>query len=211
VVPSKSEESEKSGKPEKTPRSAKSAPRRSPQDAVHTEAATRPADSLSAVASWFDERTAGWFQGPVSVAADRDEVVVTGTIGVPPGADRLATDDRVPVLLAAIEVFREATRGDRVAIATVAEAQLQRSVSWAVRCGEVEQVFTNVSTPIMTRLRFAERQVLDTLVDASIARSRSEALAWCVRLVAQHEADWVSELRAALAEVQDVRLRGPKA
>ena len=35
----------------------------------------------------------------------------------------------------------------------------------------------------MTRLRMPERRVLDTLVDAGVARSRSHALAWCVRLV----------------------------
>ena len=35
----------------------------------------------------------------------------------------------------------------------------------------------------MTRLRQPERLVLDTLVAAGVARSRSEALAWSVRLV----------------------------
>ena len=50
----------------------------------------------------------------------------------------------------------------------------------------------------MTRLRLADRRVLDTLIDAGVARSRSEALAWCVRLVAQHEADWIQELRDAM-------------
>jgi hypothetical protein len=192
------------------PKSPKSTPRRAPKDAVTTEEA-RPVGSLTAVGKWFDERTAGWFVEPIMVAADRDEVVVTGRIAIPAGVERLSGEDRVPLLLAAIDLFREATRGERVSIASVAEAKLQRHVSWAVRCGDVEQIFTNVSTPIMTRLRFAERQVLDTLVDASIARSRSEALAWCVRLVAQHEADWISELQAALAEVETVRAKGPQA
>ena len=43
----------------------------------------------------------------------------------------------------------------------------------------------------MTRLRQPQRLVLDTLVDAGVARSRSDALAWCVRLVGQHEEDWL--------------------
>jgi len=51
--------------------------------------------------------------------------------------------------------------------------------------------------------------VLDTLIDAGVARSRSEALAWCVRLVGQHQADWIAELRDALTTVERVRAGGP--
>jgi len=47
-------------------------------------------------------------------------------------------------------------------------------------------------------------------VDASVARSRSEALAWCVRLVGQHEAEWLTELQAALSHVEKVRTTGPR-
>ena len=39
--------------------------------------------------------------------------------------------------------------------------------------------------------------------------SRSEALAWCVRLVADHEADWIAELREATDAISAVRERGP--
>jgi hypothetical protein len=63
----------------------------------------------------------------------------------------------------------------------------------------------------MTRLRQPERLVLDTLVDAGVARSRAEALAWCVKLVAQHESDWLGELREAMSHVADVRTKGPAA
>jgi hypothetical protein len=48
------------------------------------------------------------------------------------------------------------------------------------------------------------------LIDAGVARSRSEALAWSVRLVAQHEADWIQELRDAISSVDEVRARGPQ-
>jgi hypothetical protein len=61
----------------------------------------------------------------------------------------------------------------------------------------------------MTRLRQPERQVLDTLVDSGVARSRSEALAWCVKLVGRHADDWLAELRSAMTAVQQVRERGP--
>ena len=47
----------------------------------------------------------------------------------------------------------------------------------------------------MTRLRQPERIVLDTLVDSGVARSRSDALAWAVRLVGQHADEWLGELR----------------
>ncbi len=54
-----------------------------------------------------------------------------------------------------------------------------------------------------------ERAVLDTLLDAGVARSRSEALAWCVRLVGRHEKDWIDQLREAMATVEAVRAEGP--
>ena len=63
----------------------------------------------------------------------------------------------------------------------------------------------------MTRLRQPQRLVLDTLVDAGVARSRADALAWCVRLVGQHEEDWLVELRQAMTAVADVRSHGPAA
>ncbi len=62
----------------------------------------------------------------------------------------------------------------------------------------------------MTRLRLADRRVLDTLIDGGVARSRSDALAWTVRLVAEHEADWIQELRDAMESVTEVRSRGPR-
>ena len=73
------------------------------------------------------------------------------------------------------------------------------------------ELFTHVAAPVMTRLRQPERMVLDTLVDAGVARSRSHALAWCVRLVRQHEGDWLAELREAMHTVDEVRSKGPAA
>jgi hypothetical protein len=52
--------------------------------------------------------------------------------------------------------------------------------------------------------------VLDTLVDAGVARSRSEALAWCVRLVGRHADDWLGGLREAMSEVDRLRAEGPE-
>ena len=65
-----------------------------------------------------------------------------------------------------------------------------------MRVGEHEELWTHVAAPVMTRLRQPQRQVLDTLVESGVASSRADALAWCVRLVGQHEGDWLAELRA---------------
>ncbi len=143
---------------------------------------------------FFVERVpAGWFTGPPRVSVDGDEILCVGTL--PPGASA--------------KEFRESTRGERVAIAEVAEARFRRKVSWGVDKDGGTTLFTSLSVPVMTRLRLPERAVLDTLVDAGVARSRSEALGWCVRLVGRHQAEWLADLREALVGVQRVRAEGP--
>ncbi len=107
--------------------------------------------------------------------------------------------------------FREDSREARMKIAREAEHRYDRKVSWGVRVGEHEELWTHVAAPVMTRLRQPQRQVLDTLVDSGVARSRADALGWCVRLVGQHEGDWLAELREAMTAVDDVRSKGPAA
>src|SRR5581483_12469021 len=118
-------------------------------------------------------------------------------------------DARGAARKARIQGHREDTRQHRMRIADEAEARFGRKVAWGARCGDHEVVFTSLSVPVMTRLRLSERRALDTLVDAGVARSRSEALAWCVRLVRDHEGDWIDQLRAALVQVEQVRAEGP--
>lgn len=148
-----------------------------------------------------------WFDGPPEVSVDREEILVVGTLSQPglPGeeiARRAAEAGR-------IKRFREETREQRMRIADEAEHRFGRKVAWGAACGETRQVFTNLSVPVMTRLRQPERQVLDTLVEAGIARSRSDALVWSVRLVGQHQSDWIADLRRALVAVQEARAAGP--
>jgi hypothetical protein len=161
---------------------------------------------------WFAGRVpAGWFEGPPEVVADRDEVLVTGTLSepeLPEGSDEGAG---AAAREARVAGFREDTRAARMRIADEAQRRFDRKVSWAARCGDVEKAFTTLSVPAMTRLRMPERRVLDTLVDAGVARSRSHALAWCVRLVAENQDEWISGLRDALAHVEEVRKQGPAA
>ncbi len=155
------------------------------------------------VRTFFAQRLpGGWFEGEPDIDVDDDEILVMGRLPAPEGADRVAEAAR-------IAEWREETRGKRMAIAAEAEASWERKVSWGARCGEVTRAFTTLSVPVMTRLRFHDRAVLDTLVEAGVARSRSEALAWCVRLVGSHEADWLKDLREALVGVRRVRAEGP--
>jgi hypothetical protein len=94
-------------------------------------------------------------------------------------------------------------------IADEAENRYGRKVAWGVRAGGETELFTNLSVPVMTRLRQPERQVLDTLVDSGVARSRSDALAWCVRLVGDNTESWLGRLREAMEQVEQVRAEGP--
>jgi hypothetical protein len=158
------------------------------------------------VAGWFAGRLPDdWFTGPVDLIIDRDEITVVGTLPEPAAGE----GDPAAARAGRIARFREETRQQRMAVADAAQERYGRSVAWGAVCGDEREVFTNVSVPVMTRLRQRERLVLDTLVDAGVARSRSEALVWAVRLVGQHADDWLAELRAAMASVEEVRGRGP--
>jgi hypothetical protein len=159
------------------------------------------------VAGWFAGRLPDdWFTGPVELVVDRDEITVIGAVPEPDAGDGDPTAARA----GRIARFREQTRGQRMEIADAAQARYGRSVAWGASCGDVREVFTTQSVPVMTRLRQPERLVLDTLVDAGVARSRSEALVWAVRLVGQHADEWLTELRQAMAHVEEVRARGPE-
>ena len=162
------------------------------------------------VRAWFAGRIpAGWFVGPPEVSFDGEEILVVGTLPDVELAGGTSAEARAAARAARIERFREETRGDRVRIAREAERQFRRKVAWGARCGGEMKVFTTLSVPVMTRLRMSERSILDTLVAGGVARSRSEALAWCVRLVGMHQSDWIKGLRDALVKVDEVRSKGP--
>lgn len=165
--------------------------------------------------NWFGEQIpADWFS-QIRALVDRDEIMVVGTLAegapTPDAAEHEAGTDGAAerAELDAIETFRENTRETRMGIAGRAEAKFSRKVSWATACGETQMAFTHLSVPVMTRLRIPERQILDTLVGAGVARSRSDALGWCVRLVAEHEGEWLSDLQEAISAVDEIRAQGP--
>jgi hypothetical protein len=165
---------------------------------------------MDTLTSWLAGRLPDeWFDGAPEVTVDKDEILIVGKVAAPEvaadsdeAAPRAAEEGR-------IKRFREDTREKRMQIADEAQRQFGRNVAWGAACGETRQIFTSLSAPVMTRLRQRDRLVLDTLVDAGVARSRSDALAWCVRLVGEHEADWLQEMKDALVAVQRAREAGP--
>jgi hypothetical protein len=160
---------------------------------------------------WFAGRLPGeWFTGAPTVEFDNDEILVVGQLAPPELPEDAGPETRKAALQARIQGHREDTRGMRMRIADEAERRFGRKVSWGATCGDLRVTFTTLSTPAMTRLRMSERRVLDTLVDAGVARSRSHALAWCVRLVADKQDEWLADLRKALEGVQAVRREGPQ-
>ena len=185
---------------------------------------------------WFTGRLPDeWFEGAPEIVVDREEITIIGRLAGPAGTagseqgdaagqgDQAAESGQAAgaageadsaaaaAALGRARRFREDTRDARIEMAREVEHTFGRKVSWGVVCEGRKVMFTTLSVPVMTRLRQSERRVLDTLVDAGVARSRSDALAWCVRLVGEHEDTWLGELREALRRVEQVRAAGPTA
>jgi hypothetical protein len=170
----------------------------------------RDVPAADGIEGWFAGRLPeGWYDGTPEITTDRDEILVVGTIPAPEAAGDEAA--KAEAEAGRITRFREETREARMKIAREAEHRFGRKVAWGAVAGDTRAHFTTLSVPVMTRLRQPERQVLDTLVDAGVARSRSEALAWCVKLVGRNTEEWLAELRTAMESVQQVRERGPAA
>lgn len=159
------------------------------------------------IRGWLSGRIpADWGATITELQMDPQEVLVTLRLKDVENVE----GDLEAARLGRIQQFRETTRDARVGISQEAQRKFGRVVSWSAECGEVRQIFTHLALPVMTRLRLPEREVLDALVNAGIARSRAHALAWCVALVRQHQSDWFKELKEAMESVARVRAQGPK-
>ena len=168
------------------------------------------AEQRAKLHGWFAGQIPdGWFTTPPTVTFDNDEILVVGHLKAPDLGTDAGADETEAARVARIERFREDTREQRMRIADDAQRRFRRRVSWGASCGDVTRHFTTASAPVMTRLRMPERAVLDTLIDAGVARSRSDALAWCVRLVGRNEGAWIADLRSAFEHVETVRAQGP--
>ena len=162
-------------------------------------------------AEWFAGRLPeGWFDGDPTVIVDREEITVVGKLADPESAGPEESEARTE---GRVSRFREKTRSERMRIADEAQDRYGRKVSWGVevssQSGTERILFTHIAVPVMTRLKQPERQVLDTLVDAGVARSRADALAWSVKLVGEHTEEWLAKLRTAMSAVDDLRAQGP--
>ena len=163
----------------------------------------------SDAAGWFAGRLPeDWFAGAPSVSVDRDEIIVVGDL---PALTEEFSDDaaKAAAEVGRIARFREDTRAARIEIARQGQFRYGREISWGARLGGTQELFTTLSAPVMTRLRQQERQILDTLVESGVARSRSDAVVWAVRLVGQHADSWLGDLRSAMEEVNRLRDQGP--
>jgi hypothetical protein len=162
-------------------------------------------------AEWFAGRLPdAWFAGDPTVVVDREEITVIGTLPASDGTGNTEEDESEARASGRASRFREETRSERMNIADEAQGRYGRKVSWGVEVGGEPILFTHIAVPVMTRLKQPERQVLDTLVDAGVARSRSDALAWSVKLVGEHTEEWLAKLRDAMSAVDDVRAEGPE-
>lgn len=158
--------------------------------------------------AWVQERLpANLLAGVPEVAAYEDEVVVMLPITTVDLDVELAGDERRRAEYELIARRREDTRLVRMKLARELQKQLGRPVAWGMRAGESEALFTTRSAPVMTRLGRSERDVLDTLVAAGVADTRSSALAYVVRAFAAEHVDWLADVREAIAQVEQVRAR----
>jgi hypothetical protein len=171
---------------------------------------TKTNSTQSAVAAWFTQRLPQEWTGITpEVTVDREEITVVLTVAGPELGEQSSAVERAEAVAGRVARFREDTRERRIGIAREAEHRFGRKVAWGLRVGEQTELFTHLAVPVMTRLRQPERMVLDTLVEAGVARSRAHALAWCVRLVGENAAQWLGELQTAMEQVARVREAGP--
>jgi hypothetical protein len=170
------------------------------------------ADEAGRIRGWLLGRLPEeWTATAPTVTVDREEVTVRVVVPEPHLAEDAGEVESTAAAAGRIRAWRESTREQRMSVASEAQHAFGRTVSWGARCGDREELFTHLAVPVMTRLRQPERMVLDTLVAAGVARSRADALAWCVRLTGQHADEWLGRLREAMTEVERVRASGPDA
>ncbi|HEX9371800.1 MAG TPA: hypothetical protein VF897_12380 [Roseiflexaceae bacterium] len=158
--------------------------------------------------NWLREHLpANLLVGPPEMTIYDDEAVIVLPLATAELDAGLGGEERRRAEERQIAQRREETRPLRMKLARELQSQLGRPVAWGMRAGGSEALFTTRSTPVMTRLGRAEREVLDTLMAAGVADTRSSALAYAVRAFAAEHADWLAEVREAIAQVEQVRAR----
>ncbi|GAB4210644.1 MAG: hypothetical protein OHK0022_44070 [Roseiflexaceae bacterium] len=156
---------------------------------------------------WLEERLPEELRAapPEITLYDDELVVVLSGAGVVPAA--LPEDERRTAEERRIGELREESRPLRMRLARDLQAATGRPVAWGMRVGTSEELFTSRTVPVMTRLGRAERELLDTLVAAGVAETRSAALGYVVRAFAAEHGEWLAEMRAAITQMHAVRAR----
>ena len=159
-------------------------------------------------AEWFAGRLPDWFDGDPTVVVDREEITVIGRLPEPEAEQSEARAS------GRASRFREETRQERMRIADEAQDKYGRKVSWGVEVGSRRVRRANPVHP--------HRGSGDDAPAAAgapgarhprrrrVARSRSDALAWSVKLVGEHTDEWLTKLRDAMRNVDDLRSEGPQ-
>jgi len=160
------------------------------------------------IQSWLQERAlANLLASPPEIALYDDEAVIVLPLATAELDEALADEQLRAAERALIVRRREETRPWRMKQARELQPKLGRAVAWGMRAGASAALFSTRSVPVMTRLGRTERDVLDTLVAAGVADTRSAALAYAVRAFAAEHIDWLDEVREAIAQVDQVRGR----
>ncbi|HIM60601.1 MAG TPA: hypothetical protein EYM41_08510 [Dehalococcoidia bacterium] len=125
------------------------------------------------IQKWFDAHVDDeWGSEGIEITADDDEILAVVSVST---AEEELPDDDADKEIAIKRIarrFRSGTRQSRMSVAEEAQELFERKISWGIQAGEDTYLFTHVTAPAMTRLRIAERRVLDTLVNAGVANSR---------------------------------------
>ena len=134
---------------------------------------------------------------------DADELLVTLNLST----DTLKGDGEALKKLEQelIERQRSETRKLRIQLGRHLERISGYAVSWGMRAGGTVQHFTMNSVAVMTRLSGPERQVLDMLIAANVANTRSAALAYIVRTFAAEHQEWLNQVQEAAKHMSSLR------
>jgi hypothetical protein len=153
------------------------------------------------IQQWLSERLPpDLVAGPPEVRLYDDEAIII--LRLPTPEDSADVGEREHRLIIRL---RESSRHVRMQLARELQRALHVPVAWGMRCGSTERIFTSCTVPVMTRLNRREREVLDTLVAAGVAETRSAALAYAVRAFAAAYDEWLIEVDEVIEQVQQVR------
>lgn len=159
---------------------------------------------------WLHERLpADLLADAPEISVYDDEIVIVLPINADPYPAAAEHDPEAQrqAVLDQIAQRREETRAHRIRLAREIQKSFGLPVAWGMRQGQIRVLFTSRTVPVMTRLGRSERDVLDTLVAAGVAETRSAALAYVVRAFAIEHADWLVEVRQVIEQVEQVRAR----